>query len=77
MGSLTSMVNILGLVLQAATVVSAIEGELKPDSGSSSGSSGSDTAVENPPNLVFVLVDDVGWADFSYNVEKGAIPTPG
>jgi len=81
MVGLTRMVNILWLILQAATVVSASEGELKPDSGPSSGSSenspGTGTAVENPPNLVFVLVDDVGWADFSYNVEKGAIPTPG
>ena len=50
MGSLTSMVNILGLVLQAATVISAIEGELKPDSGSSSGSSGSDTASRADKN---------------------------
>ena len=81
MVGLTRMVKILWLILQAATVVSASEGELKPDSGPSSGSSenspGTGTAVENPPNLVFVLVDDVGWADFSYNVEKGAIPTPG
>ena len=35
------------------------------------------TGKESPPNVVFVLVDDVGWADFSYNVENGAIPTPG
>ena len=36
-----------------------------------------ETGKGSPPNLVFVLVDDVGWADFSYNVENGAIPTPG
>ena len=29
------------------------------------------------PNIVFILVDDVGWADFSYNVDGNAtIPTP-
>ncbi len=29
------------------------------------------------PNILFVLVDDVGWADFSYNTpEDSAIPTP-
>ena len=22
----------------------------------------------NAPNIVFVLLDDVGWADFNYNV---------
>ena len=53
----------LWLILQAATVVWA--------------RSESESVVENPPNLLFVLVDDVGWADFSYNVENGAIPTPG
>ena len=30
-----------------------------------------------PPNIVFVLFDDVGWADFDYNVDgRSAIPTP-
>ena len=78
MVSLTStMVGISWLVLQATiVVVCASEGGLKSrvppeNSPSNTGS------AENPPNLVFVLVDDVGWADFSYNVEKGAIPTPG
>ena len=33
------------------------------------------------PNIVFVLFDDVGWADFGYNAGAGgrgrsAIPTP-
>ena len=39
------------------------------------------------PNLVFILIDDVGWADFGYsnrissivgenNVSDGQIPTP-
>ena len=32
---------------------------------------------QKPPNIVFVLLDDVGWADFDYNVGgKSAIPTP-
>ena len=30
-----------------------------------------------PPNIVFILVDDVGWADFNYTSGgKGSIPTP-
>ena len=29
------------------------------------------------PNIVMVLLDDVGWADFNYTSEgRGAIPTP-
>ena len=29
------------------------------------------------PNIVFILIDDVGWADFNYNIDgKSAIPTP-
>ena len=29
------------------------------------------------PNVIFILVDDVGWADSNYNVEgNSAIPTP-
>ena len=39
------------------------------------------------PNIVFILIDDVGWADFGYNnriasivgknnVSDGQIPTP-
>ena len=29
------------------------------------------------PNVVFILVDDVGWADFDYNTPgKSPIPTP-
>ena len=29
------------------------------------------------PNLIFILIDDVGWADFNYNVGgNSAIPTP-
>ena len=34
-------------------------------------------AAESAPNVVFVLFDDVGWADFDYNVHgRSAIPTP-
>ena len=30
-----------------------------------------------PPNIVFILVDDVGWADFGYNSPGySSIPTP-
>ena len=29
------------------------------------------------PNIIFILVDDVGWADFSYNVNGNtSISTP-
>ena len=35
-------------------------------------------AKENDkPNIIFILVDDVGWADFDYNTPgSSAIPTP-
>ena len=33
--------------------------------------------VKSAPNIIFVLFDDVGWADFNYNVNgHSAIPTP-
>ena len=29
------------------------------------------------PNIIFIMVDDVGWADFGYNTPgSSAIPTP-
>ena len=29
------------------------------------------------PNIIFIMVDDVGWADFAYNTPgPSAIPTP-
>ena len=29
------------------------------------------------PNIIFIMVDDVGWADFGYNTHvSSAIPTP-
>ena len=35
-----------------------------------------DTATVSP-NIVFILLDDVGWADFNYNIGgKSSIPTP-
>ena len=35
------------------------------------------TRSENPPNIVFILVDDVGWADFNYTTPlPTSIPTP-
>ena len=30
----------------------------------------------NRPNIVFMLVDDVGWADINYTTGNGNIPTP-
>jgi len=67
----STMVGISWLILQATIVV------VWASEGGSENSPSNTGRAENPPNLVFVLVDDVGWADFSYNVEKGAIPTPG
>ena len=33
--------------------------------------------VKSAPNIIFILFDDVGWADFNYNVHgNSAIPTP-
>lgn len=34
-----------------------------------------DTENNDPPNIVVVVVDDVGWADLSYT-GQGNIPTP-
>jgi len=35
------------------------------------------SAAPGGPNIVFILIDDVGWADFNYNIGgKSAIPTP-
>ena len=35
------------------------------------------SVVKSSPNIIFVLFDDVGWADFNYNVDgHSAIPTP-
>ena len=78
----TTMVSLPFLILQAfiAVVWATSESGLKPEGSSRGSPENSPTntgSAEDPPNLVFVLVDDVGWADFSYNVEKGAIPTPG
>ena len=37
-----------------------------------------EVAKENDkPNIIFILVDDVGWADFDYNTPGSSpIPTP-
>lgn len=40
---------------------------------------GAPTTGERPPNVVFILVDDVGYNDISFNgggVANGAVPTP-
>ena len=37
------------------------------------------TAAERPPNVVVILVDDLGWNDLTWNgggVAGGAVPTP-
>ena len=39
---------------------------------------GAGQEAARPPNIVLVVVDDVGWADLGYNTPHGsAIPTPG
>ena len=33
--------------------------------------------TKSAPNIIFILFDDVGWADFNYNVNgHSSIPTP-
>lgn len=34
------------------------------------------TAHASPPNIVFIMVDDLGWADVAFNDHKGNAPTP-
>ncbi len=33
-------------------------------------------AQPNPPNLVFILADDMGWGDLKANFPEGRVPTP-
>ena len=34
-------------------------------------------STQPAPNIIFILVDDVGWADFNYTTaQETAIPTP-
>ena len=30
-------------------------------------------STEAAPNVIFILVDDVGWADFGYNTKFGVV----
>jgi len=33
-------------------------------------------ADENPPNVVFIMADDMGWGDVQTNNSESLIPTP-